>query len=691
MLLLLLTQLSFGQVESKSEDKSENKSESEELNGLIFKIDSLAKIKKNASLKIARSDKNKIVPFPANFNFKEPFKLDPLFLAELVLFTPNQYLYLFNNPLDQCQFMALLDNDLLKTAQSQIQFIPLSHNNEIINISKNDFIKGFQQHCFAQKEIKVLFNVNNFGALIEKLDFQIPSELNSCLKIFRNWKKNPYTPYLCRIYEVVNQGQKLVKNQSQEKAQDILTKRKIQNDIARANFITKNVGPFKLQYLKNLCENLNDETNYCMGHLQEPYWNKILRAEKSLAPIKYRCSELLNLKSLNSAHYQDCVKSLINNPELCLKLNQDTFGSIYPKENCAKISQALQFGRLRADYMDCPLKIGHGGLVNSFRILSHFSPQIYQSNSNNCAYQSVLPIIQLALESGNDQLWNYKICYYDNLDQQDKCFPYIGGHYKFEAPIQKKPLSEENETTLFFDEENVLSQVVGKVLGTTEKINCQIISSEKFKPLLLEFKKGCFAVYNPQECNVIHCPKKIYSDMKLLALENLNNENITELDSLKNPKIIKYLSGLNWSYLPFNYKEEQYSMSSLLINKLKLHSLPISNLTELQNFFKIPKFGKSKKMESVGIIHGVGCMEDLLPHQFRIFSMNQCQELPFIIDGSFSENGSDWVVIRLSIDDVQTPRLILWNHVFSAVKSFQNIHPLRMWSLNGLTQNKLNN
>jgi hypothetical protein len=90
------------------------------------------------------------------------------------------------------------------------------------------------------------------------------------------------------------------------------------------------------------------------------------------------------------------------------------------------------------------------------------------------------------------------------------------------------------------------------------------------------------------------------------------------------------------------------------------------------------------KKANKAIVHGVGCAEDLLPSFFKSNSLNQCSPLPFIIDGMIKENDKTVFVTRTAVDSLQAPRLISWSSIYSGVKSYQKIHPLRLWTLYGL-------
>jgi hypothetical protein len=64
--------------------------------------------------------------------------------------------------------------------------------------------------------------------------------------------------------------------------------------------------------------------------------------------------------------------------------------------------------------------------------------------------------------------------------------------------------------------------------------------------------------------------------------------------------------------------------------------------------------------------------------------MNQCSPLPFIIDGMIKNDDKAVFVTRTAIDSLQAPRLISWSNIFSAVKSYQLLHPMRLWTMYGM-------
>ena len=48
------------------------------------------------------------------------------------------------------------------------------------------------------------------------------------------------------------------------------------------------------------------------------------------------------------------------------------------------------------------------------------------------------------------------------------------------------------------------------------------------------------------------------------------------------------------------------------------------------------------------------------------------------------KNGESLLISRLAIDDVHTPRFLLWPNIFNAISAYQELHPLNLWTLYGI-------
>ncbi|MCR9206039.1 MAG: hypothetical protein NXH75_15760, partial [Halobacteriovoraceae bacterium] len=185
---------------------------------------------------------------------------------------------------------------------------------------------------------------------------------------------------------------------------------------------------------------------------------------------------------------------------------------------------------------------------------------------------------------------------------------------------------------------------------------CRMVEKKRYNPALLEFKNGCFIVFDEKNCSNSFCPKKIYIDE----------------DQYQG---LKFIGTTAFDYIPNSWRNQKKSGLTMLEEGYKLRSKKLRNLTELEVFLR------QKKSR---IIHGVGCAEDLLPRFFRREVFNECKPLPFLIDGVVKEGENMYLVMRTSVDDLHSPRLVPWNWVFTGVMKYQSHQPLNQWTLYGI-------
>jgi hypothetical protein len=58
--------------------------------------------------------------------------------------------------------------------------------------------------------------------------------------------------------------------------------------------------------------------------------------------------------------------------------------------------------------------------------------------------------------------------------------------------------------------------------------------------------------------------------------------------------------------------------------------------------------------------------------------------MPFIVDGVHSDEMAMTLSVRPSVSDLHSPMPIHWNYVYSAVVNYQELHPIKSWTLYGL-------
>jgi hypothetical protein len=202
----------------------------------------------------------------------------------------------------------------------------------------------------------------------------------------------------------------------------------------------------------------------------------------------------------------------------------------------------------------------------------------------------------------------------------------------------------------------VVAEILYRTKGAPQNVKCQIVSSETYNPTLLEYRYGCFIVYDPANCGLAQCDHRVvYNEREI--------------------KDLKLRGQLALDYFPTSLTTEKYSQTYILQRDAQKKTRAVQTLPAIEIFFKNnPK----------GLIHGVGCAEDLLPSFFRKHTFNQCTPLPFIVDGILKQGDRVALVTRSAADNVHAPRLVSWGLVYSAVKTYQWHHPLKLWTLHAI-------
>jgi hypothetical protein len=347
----------------------------------------------------------------------------------------------------------------------------------------------------------------------------------------------------------------------------------------------------------------------------------------------------MSTTSLTQDQLKQCLSKMRKENDLCLYPGGRSLG-LTPLPQCDSLATALNYSSLRSDYRDCPVSSDQQIITNMGRILLNISKEPIKPLSGPCSALSTGVTFEFNKRFNNDEGWKLEACYDDALAEKEVCQKIFFGSYGDQPESITKSIAD----------------ILRKTRGADETLKCKMVDSEDYNPILLEFKSGCYIVYDRSKCFVSQCKTKIiYNDR---TIEHIKIKNRVALD-----------------YFPTSIVNERFSQHYLLTRDYRQNGRSLNSLIGINAFFK-----KSKK----GIIHGVGCAEDLLPSFFKNQAFNQCSPLPFIIDGMIRENDKTIFVTRTALDSLQAPRLVNWSLVFSAVKSYQRIHPLRLWTLYGL-------
>jgi hypothetical protein len=559
----------------------------------------------------------------SNFDGLSDVKLDPQYVKSLLMHSDERFLKMAMK--DECRFLSMLETNLLKTSDGNIDEILISYKNkdnqsDSASMAKKDYFQQiYKKRCLNNSEYSILFADENVQKTVQGIKFTIPRTPAECKNVHNEWLENSFTPYLCRIQQVF-------KKPSLKKL---------------ADYYFERIPLMQRLYLDNLCNNLDNSALFCGSYLKDDIWNKILTSEVPEYKMSYKCQQVLNKKEkLTLQDLRNCASKFSTEDKFCETKGNGDFLSNFPLQSCNNISLALNNSKLVTNYHDCPGNIDNEALTNIHRIVNHFDPRKITTSKETCAGEANYSLAKLNLDIKHAAGWPLKICYLDRVTNKEACTSYIPGSRA------EEPLSED--------------QVVAKILyeqkGASRKTTCRIVDSKTYNPLRTDFKYGCFIVYDTKTCTTYSCEKSVIWDEK-------------------NQGDIKFVGIPEFDYFPTAYINERYSFTNL-VNEVKgTQERIIRNLTEAKFYLKsVPN----------GIIHGIGCSEDLVPELFQRSGMNQCHPMPFIIDGFVDQNGNTRLVTRLSIDDLHTPRLLTWPNFYNAVSAYQELHPLNTWTLYGI-------
>ncbi len=407
-------------------------------------------------------------------------------------------------------------------------------------------------------------------------------------------------------------------------------------------FYTENIQLDKRVYLQNLCSSLNNETKFCSSYLKDDVWTKIVNHAQPLYKMSFKCEDMYGKSPLNDQEIKNCASKLNADVNFCVNHGNSKFPSYFPLPNCKEISNALNVSKLQTNYQDCPGLIDNEGITNVHRIVNHFNPSNVISTTAACQGEAFYSLARLTKDTENERQWPLEICYLNRVINKKECVKYIPG---------TRPEVSNNEI-------KIISNVIYKYKGGTKDTQCKIVDSKLYNPFRTEFKVGCFILIDLKSCSSLKCDKKVIWDSKVQEDIEFRGEPLFE-------------------YYATNYLQDNLSLTSLIseVNKIKVKN--ILNLTQLRNHLDL---GPNS------IIHGTGCAEDIMPELYIRRAMNQCSPLPFIIDGYLKDGDQNKVVVRLSTDDLHSPRILYWTRIFNAVTAYQQLQPLKTWTLNGLSK-----
>jgi len=558
--------------------------------------------------------------------------IDPDYLNSIILHSDPGYVKLASS--NKCQFYSSIINDLLRNSEGKLKnvfvtFVNKNKERDSAILLKKDFInKVASLECPETAKLIDQFQVKNLDTTISSANFDAPTGKDQCHNTYLEWLNNSKTPYFCKLHEFMKEAQ--------TKAGD--PKDLVQRQAISA-ILQKKLNANQRDYLENICENLDHEELFCEEFLNVSFWSKVANGTQNKIYIEDICEKVLNTKSLNDLQLKQCVSKIRKENDLCLYPGGRNQGLV-PAPQCDTLATALNFSSLRADYKDCPASNDQQAVTNVSRLLLNISKEKIAPMNGPCSVISSAVAFEFNKRFDNDENWKLEACFDDALADKEVCYKtFFGGYGNIEESYNV-----------------VVANILRKTRGADESLKCEMIDSEDYNSLLLQYKSGCFIIYERNRCFTSECKHRI-----------LYNDRVIDFIKLKNRVLLDYFAT--------NIIDEKFSQHYLLTHDYRQNGRIMSNMGAINAFFK-----KNK----AAIVHGVGCAEDLLPSFFKTRAFNQCTPMPFIIDGLIRENDKTSFVTRSAVDTLQAPRIISWSLIYSAVKSYQRSHPLRLWTLYGL-------
>jgi len=554
-------------------------------------------------------------------------ELQPDFLNSVIMHSNSGYLKLAST--SKCRFYDTIITDLLKSAEGKIKNVIVTYEGKTSLLSKKEFLNRVViKECPETTRNIDQFQIKSLSQTISSIHFEVPTGRDQCRNLHLSWINNPQTAYLCQIHEYVNEARAGLGDPS-----DLNQRRTL------AKIIQQKLTVNQLDYIDNLCTNLAHEDLFCDDFLNVSFWNKVASGLEEPIYAEGICKNILNSSNVTPNQINQCLVRMKKEDDLCLYASGPNSG-LAPQPECQTLSLALNNSNLRSNYADCPASSDQLLATNEGRLLLNVSKEDIKGHSGPCSVISAAQSFLFNEKFDNDENWNLEACWDDKLNQKEVCHRTFFGNYN------NHPMSYTN----------VVAQILKNARGAESNLICTMVDSKEYNPMLLNFKSGCYIIYESNQCYISECKHKV-----------IYNDRPVDLIKIKNRVPLEYF--------PLSIKSERFSFQYIFTTDFKQKGHVLNNLSAIGAFFK-----KSRQ----GIIHGIGCGEDLLPSFMKSSAINQCTPIPFIIDGIIKNGENIGFVTRTGADTLQAPRILSWSAILSGLKSYQNIHPMKQWTLYGL-------
>ncbi|WP_412472258.1 hypothetical protein [Halobacteriovorax sp. RT-2-5] len=582
------------------------------------------------------------VSFRQNFKDEEKIELSKRQLNAILLYSEQDYKELFH--VNKCSIYTLLKNRLIRINNQPLLNVEASVTSDSSTSTALVPIDAFLAHyyksnCRLSFKQSRLFEKGLLKDTFTKLTPKFPRNQTQCLDQYKDLKSNINIDHICSAPYTIELAGKLGERLRDNSLS--ISERSYINSLRRqSKTYTDEINDRDILYFKNFCSNLSREELFCKNYSKQDFWSLIINKQKATDHIEVRCRNILGKTTpedkMEELDYLKCISLLRNEPSRCMTQGPATGSVLYPMPSCNEISETLKISRLKNNYNDCPRNIGNYAIINGARVIKHFATN--DLKSKDCVFPSYEKIYGLYLESGEEEKWPLSICY--NSNDGKKCLPFIPGN------------SKENYNALNMVVANALFQT--KIV--TSRIKCEQVSKKQFNPLRLKYKAGCWVVPQELACRSQSCKYNVMIDNRK-ALEIWSE------------------GSLSFDYFKTKYNSSDADIHSRILSVLNIKEQEINSLTSLKFFLDNKKNG---------IIHGQGCAEDIYPSHYQLRKIGICTPMPFIIDGYKEINNNTYLSFRSALDDISSPRSVLWANAFTALSRYSTLSPLKNWELYGL-------
>lgn len=419
--------------------------------------------------KLALLDQRQVSPGQIEADTK--IDLDPDFLNSILLNSKSSYLRLAGQ--GKCHFYSALMANLLKDSNGPVEKVLIQYKNkEGVNVSaymtKPDFTqKVVFRECPETRKLVALFQLRTIDAAIKATSFELAASRMQCDSNYNAWAEDPKSPFWCQIHEILS---------SKAASKELET---------MAKLLRGKLGRDRIDYIQNFCTNADSSQMFCTTTFSSSFFSRIVEKTRSDIYIKDICQEALGKSVWTPLVARECVSVLKQNTNACLWGDITTSG-LSPRPPCDQLSLALNHSSLWAEYDDCPRFSDSQSTTNLARLLANIEKPRLQPFSGACSAFSAATVLDFNRRFDNEAMWTAGVCYFDKIDQKEKCLPSFYGEYG-------------NSTGSFT---KVMAEVLTRTKGADRNTVCKMVSLQGWNPQLLEYKYGCFIVYDPDDCGI---------------------------------------------------------------------------------------------------------------------------------------------------------------------------------------------